>query len=110
MSDTPRFVTGSTLRHVLVMTATSSVGLMAVFFVDVLNLLYISMLGHQELAAAIGYSGTLMFFLTSVAIGLTIAIIVIAFRAVVVALVIVIVIVFEDNLDAGRDRQSDLGD
>ncbi|MGB8818948.1 MAG: MATE family efflux transporter [Rhizobiaceae bacterium] len=73
MSDTPRFVTGSTLRHVLVMTATSSVGLMAVFFVDVLNLLYISMLGHQELAAAIGYSGTLMFFLTSVAIGLTIA-------------------------------------
>lgn len=73
MSETPRFVTGSTLRHVLVMTATSSVGLMAVFFVDVLNLLYISMLGHQELAAAIGYSGTLMFFLTSVAIGLTIA-------------------------------------
>ena len=57
----------------MVMTATSSLGLMAVFFVDVLNLLYISMLGHQELAAAIGYSGTLMFFLTSVAIGLTIA-------------------------------------
>lgn len=69
----PRFVTGSTLRHVLVMTATSSLGLMAVFFVDVLNLLYISMLGQKELAAAIGYSGTLMFFLTSVAIGLTIA-------------------------------------
>ena len=37
------------------------------------NLLYISMLGQQELAAAIGYSGTLMFFLTSVAIGLSIA-------------------------------------
>ena len=75
MSDTttPRFVTGSTLRHVLIMTATSSVGLMSVFFVDVLNLLYISMLGKQQLAAAIGYSGTLMFFLTSVAIGLTIA-------------------------------------
>jgi putative MATE family efflux protein len=75
MSDTstPRFVTGSTLRHVLIMTATSSIGLMAVFFVDVLNLLYVSMLGKQQLAAAIGYSGTLMFFLTSVAIGLTIA-------------------------------------
>ncbi len=72
-AQTPRFVTGSTLRHVLVMTATSSLGLMAVFFVDVLNLLYISMLGQKELAAAIGYSGTLMFFLTSVAIGLTIA-------------------------------------
>ncbi|MGL4490473.1 MAG: MATE family efflux transporter [Rhizobiaceae bacterium] len=73
LATTPRFVTGSTLRHVLVMTATSSVGLMAVFLVDVLNLLYISMLGKQQLAAAIGYSGTLMFFLTSVAIGLTIA-------------------------------------
>lgn len=68
-----RFVTGSTLRHVLVMTATSSIGLMSVFFVDVLNLLYISMLGKQHLAAAIGYSGTLLFFLTSIAIGLTIA-------------------------------------
>ena len=55
------------------MTATSSLGLMAVFVVDALNLLYISMLGQQELAAAIGYSGTLMFFLTSVAIGLSIA-------------------------------------
>ena len=55
------------------MTGTASVGLMAVIFVDVLNLLYISMLGQQQLAAAIGYSGTLMFFLTSVAIGLSIA-------------------------------------
>jgi hypothetical protein len=49
-------------------------------------------------------------FIVAIAIGLTIAIIVIAFRAVVVALVIVIVIVFEDSLDAGRNRQSDLGD
>jgi putative MATE family efflux protein len=71
--QTAKFLTGSTLRHVLVMTATSSLGLMAVFVVDALNLLYISMLGQQELAAAIGYSGTLMFFLTSVAIGLSIA-------------------------------------
>ena len=71
--QTAKFLTGSTLRHVLVMTATSSLGLMAVFFVDVLNLLYISKLGQSELTAAIGYSGTLMFFLTSVAIGLSIA-------------------------------------
>ena len=72
-TQTAKFVTGPTLRHVLTMTGTASVGLMAVFFVDVLNLLYISMLGQQQLAAAIGYSGTLMFFLTSVAIGLSIA-------------------------------------
>ena len=42
-----KFVTGSTLRHVIAMTATGSIGLMAVFAVDALNLFYISLLGHQ---------------------------------------------------------------
>lgn len=60
------------MRHVITMTATGSVGLVSVFFVDALNLFYISMLGEAELAAAIGYAGTLMFFFMSVSIGLTI--------------------------------------
>lgn len=60
------------MRHVLVMTATASVGLIAVFLVDMLNLFYISLLGIQELAAAVGFASTLMFFTLSVAIGLTI--------------------------------------
>lgn len=68
-----KFVTGSTMRHVVVMTATGSIGLVAVFIVDALNLFYISLLGQQELAAAIGYAGTLLFFSTSIAIGLSIA-------------------------------------
>ncbi|MCJ8143474.1 MATE family efflux transporter [Ancylobacter sp. A5.8] len=68
-----RFVEGSTLRHVAVMTAAGSVGLVAVFVVDLLNLFYISLLGETELAAAIGYAGTAMFFTTSVAIGVMIA-------------------------------------
>ncbi|WP_350333096.1 MATE family efflux transporter [Coralliovum pocilloporae] len=67
-----RFVTGSTLRHVVNMTAAGSVGLMAVFLVDFANLFYISQLGEQELAAAIGYAGTILFFGISVSIGLTI--------------------------------------
>ena len=46
-----KFVTGSTLGHVLSMTAAGTVGLVAVFLVDVVNLFYISMLGHKELAA-----------------------------------------------------------
>ena len=33
----PKFVTGSTLKHVISMTATGSIGLAAIFFVDVLN-------------------------------------------------------------------------
>lgn len=69
----PKFTTGSTLRHVIVMTSTGSVGLIAIFLVDALNLFYISLLGVRELAAAIGFASTLMFFTVSISIGLTIA-------------------------------------
>ncbi len=68
-----KFVTGSTLRHVITMTAAGSLGLMAIFLVDALNLFYISLLGQQELAAAIGYAGSLLFVNTSIGIGLSIA-------------------------------------
>ena len=74
MSAAPaKFVTGSTMRHVLMMTATGSIGLVAVFMVDALNLFYISRLGQKELAAAVGYAGTILFFYTSIGIGLSIA-------------------------------------
>ncbi|MEM6621354.1 MAG: MATE family efflux transporter [Pseudomonadota bacterium] len=68
-----RFTKGSLLRHVVVMASTSSVGLFALFFVDAVNLFYISMLGVTELAAAIGFAGTIQFFIISVSIGLAIA-------------------------------------
>ena len=68
-----KFLTGSTMGHVVTMTVTSSVGLVALFAVDALNLLYISMLGQKELAAAIGYAGTVMFFMVSLSIGMAIA-------------------------------------
>lgn len=68
-----KFTTGSTMRHVVVMTLTSSAGLLSLFLVDAINLLYISMLGVTELAAAIGFAGTIQFFLISVSIGLLIA-------------------------------------
>jgi len=58
----PRFVTGSILRHVVTMTAASSVGLAALFAVDIVSLFYISLLGRPALTAAIGYAGTLLFF------------------------------------------------
>jgi Na+-driven multidrug efflux pump len=67
-AHTAKFTTGSTMRHVLTMTATSSVGLIAIFMVDALNLFYIS-----ELAAAIGFASTLLFFTISIAIGFTVA-------------------------------------
>ncbi len=67
------FTEGSIMRHVLTMTSTGAIGLVAIFLVDVINLFYISLLGQQELAAAIGYASTIMFFTVSVSIGLTIA-------------------------------------
>src|ERR1700704_5766762 len=72
-SPAPKLTQGSIMRHVVVMTATGSIGLMAVFVVDFLNLFYISMLGERELAAAIGYAGTVLFFTTSVCIGVMVA-------------------------------------
>lgn len=61
------------MRHVLVMASTGSAGLFSLFIVDALNLFYISRLGVTELAAAIGFAGTVQFFIVSVSIGVMIA-------------------------------------
>ncbi len=68
------FTEGSTLRHVAVMTATGTVGLMAIFVVDLLSLFYVSILGDQALKAAIGYASQVLFMSVAINIGLTIAI------------------------------------
>ncbi|WP_458098313.1 MATE family efflux transporter [Roseomonas sp. WA12] len=67
-----RFLTGSTMRHVTVMAGTGAIGLVAVFAVDLINLIYISLLGQQTVAAAVGFAGTVGFFQVSITIGLTI--------------------------------------
>lgn len=69
-----KFVEGNLFRHVSVMALTSSVGLMAVFVVDLINMVYIALLGRAELAAAIGYAGAILFFTTSFGIGMSIAV------------------------------------
>ncbi|WP_163936036.1 MATE family efflux transporter [Paraferrimonas sp. SM1919] len=68
-----KFVSGSTMRHIVIMSATSAVGISALFLVDLLDLFFLSLLGEEELAAAVGYAGTISFFTTSVGIGLLIA-------------------------------------
>lgn len=67
------FLHGSTMRHVLVMTSASATGLVAMFAVDMVDMYFLTLLGEQELAAAVGFAGTLLFFLVSVSIGLQIA-------------------------------------
>ncbi len=73
-NKTARFVTGSTWRHVVVMTLTNSIGLMAMFIVDLIDLYFLNLLGEQEMAAAVGFSAQLMFYVRALSIGLLIAI------------------------------------
>jgi len=73
MSEKAAFLEGSLLRHIAVMSVTSSVGLMAVFAVDFVDMIFIAMLGKAELAAAIGYAGAILFFTGSFGIGMAIA-------------------------------------
>jgi Na+-driven multidrug efflux pump len=94
LTDSPheaaRFTTGSTLLHVITMAGAGAAGLVAVFAVDLLNLLYISVLGAEPIAAAIGFSGVIGFFQTSISIGLTIGIGAVVSR----------------EIGAGRDREA----
>lgn len=71
--DLAPFTRGSTLRHVLTMTGTGAIGLMAIFLVDFLSLFYVSLLRDDRLTAGVGYATTIMFVAISVNIGSMIA-------------------------------------
>jgi len=71
----PRFVTGSILRHITVMTGTSAIGLMAIFVSDFANIFFLGLLGDLQLLAAVGYASSIMFFLISAGIGMSIAVV-----------------------------------
>ena len=68
-----KFLEGNLFRHVAVMSLTSSVGLMVLFLVDFVNVIFISWLKDAELTAAVGYAGAVLFFTTSFGIGMSIA-------------------------------------
>lgn len=67
------FTTGSIMRHVSVSSFTASIGLMAIYAVDLIDLIFISMLGYEVLAAAAGYASALMFFTSAINIGVSVA-------------------------------------
>ena len=68
-----RFLNGSIMKHVVVMTPTGAFGLMAMFLVDLADLFFLSLLGKTEVTAAIGYAGTIAFANLSLSIGSGIA-------------------------------------
>lgn len=73
MKSEAKFVTGSTMKHVIIMSLSSSIGLVAIFLVDLVDMYFLSLLGEIELASAVGYAGSVLFFTTSVCIGMAIA-------------------------------------
>src|SRR5262245_43741439 len=75
LAPSPRFVTGSIYRHIAVMTGTSAVGLMAIFVSDFANIFFLGLLGDLQLLAAVGYASSIMFFLISAGIGMSIAVV-----------------------------------
>jgi len=68
-----KFLTGSLTKHIISMSLTAAMGFIALFVVDLADMLFISMLGVEELAAAVGYAGTILFMTTSISIGMAIA-------------------------------------
>lgn len=66
-------MTGSLLRHILIMTGTGTLGLMAIFLGELANVIFLSWLSDEALVAAIGYASSILFFTTSIGIGLSIA-------------------------------------
>ncbi|MGP6087074.1 MATE family efflux transporter [Antarctobacter jejuensis] len=68
-----RFLSGSTLGHVIRMTLTGAAGITFVFVVDAANLFWLSQLDQPILMAAIGYAFAVQFFAVSIGVGLMIA-------------------------------------
>ena len=68
-----KFLEGNLMRHIVVMASSSAVGLVSIFLVDLIDLYFISLLGRKELAAAVGFAGTLLFIAIAINIGFMIA-------------------------------------
>lgn len=68
-----RFLEGSIMRHVVIMTLTGAVGLMSMFAADLADLYYLSLLNNTNVTAAIGFAGVLSFTNISLSIGCGIA-------------------------------------
>lgn len=68
-----KFLEGNLTQHIVTMSLTSAVGFIALFVVDLVDMLFISMLGIDELAAAVGFAGSILFMTTSIGIGMGIA-------------------------------------
>ena len=68
-----KFVTGSIMRHVIVLSSTASIGLVSLFAVDLIDFYFLSLLHVQAITASLAFAAAIMFFNMSFSIGLSIA-------------------------------------
>lgn len=81
MTSPARFLSGSTMRHVVVMTTAGSIGLMFMFLVDFATLFWVGQAGDEADIAAAGFGFTIQFFAISVGVGFMIAAVALISRA-----------------------------
>ncbi len=68
-----KYTEGSIRRHLIIMTGSATTGLMTMFMSDLVDMYFLSLLGEVEIAAAVGFAGSILFFTVSLNIGLSIA-------------------------------------
>lgn len=73
MPSPAKLTQGSTFKHVVVMSMTGAFGLMCMFIVDLVDMLFLSMLGEKEAVAAVGFSSAIMFFTISLSIAVSVS-------------------------------------
>jgi len=61
------------MKHVLILTFTSSIGLVSLFAVDLTDLYFLSLLNNQSIIAGLGFALSIMFFNMSFSIALSVA-------------------------------------
>ena len=67
---TAPFIAGNIWRHLINMTLARSVGILATFIVDFVDILFISRLDDAHLIAGMGFAAAALYFIRAVAIAL----------------------------------------
>ena len=80
--DTAPFIAGNLWRHLINMTLARSVGILATFIVDFVDILFISRLDDAHLIAGMGFAAAALYFIRAVAIALGITTTVLVARAI----------------------------
>ncbi|TBR38305.1 MATE family efflux transporter [Marinomonas agarivorans] len=72
MASNAIFTQQSTLKHVVVTAITGALGLLSIFMVDLVDILFLSMLDQKEVVAAVGFASSIMFFMISLSLAISI--------------------------------------